>query len=237
MPRFISHLLNFFFPRTCYVCRGDVPVPDSYPICRSCRLAIPKWPGLICQTCGIPLPDGGAHCYFCLSHKRRFQACRSAGIYEGPLKTCLLLLKYNGKESLAKPLGDMMADEWVHWPELHEADTVMSVPLHFWQKHRRTYNQSDLLAKAFCGKTNLPWIKNILFRKKMTRSQTRLKREDRFENMEGAFGLRDHEAVRGKTVLLIDDVCTTGATLDACAHTLRTGGARKVYAMTVARQV
>jgi ComF family protein len=134
-------------------------------------------------------------------------------------------------------LGRWLAKEGTFLEELRPVDAVMAVPLHFWRKHRRGYNQSELLADAFCRETGLLHLKSVLRRKKLTRSQTELGRGERFENVAGAFTIRHPERIRGKSVLLVDDICTTGATLEACARVLREAGARQVNALTVARQI
>jgi ComF family protein len=118
-------------------------------------------------------------------------------------------------------------------------DGVLPVPLHFWRHTWRGYNQAELIAQIFCKKTGLPLMENVLARRRRTRPQTTLRREERVHNVTGAFKVEVNAvgaAVRGKRILLLDDVCTTGATLDACAQALKDAGAHSVSALTVARQ-
>lgn len=234
---YFSKALNFLFPRTCVVCRRDVSERAAFAVCDSCWDDIPRWDGLICEICGLPLPDGGSRCFHCRRYARAFRFCRSAALYEGVVRTCLKLLKYNGREFLAKPLGRLMAERFAEWPELQRIEGVVPVPLHFWRKHGRGYNQSELLAKSFCASTGISLAEGVLKRLRATRTQTELKREDRFLNVENAFAVRRADAVRGRSLLVVDDVCTTGATLEACARALKTAGARQVCALTVARQI
>lgn len=237
MKLFWKELFNFLFPRTCGVCKADVPAEAEFSLCGVCRAAVPRWDGLVCVICGVPLRDGGERCFVCRSTARGFQRCRSVGLYEGVLKTALKRLKYEGKDYLAAPLGAMLAEDWAGRPEFTRVDRVVPVPLHFWRQRGRGYNQAELLARAFSAWTGVPLAAKALKRRQMTRSQTDLDREARRENVRDAFRVRDYEEIIGKQILLIDDVCTTGATLDACARALRRAGAKRVLAMTVARQV
>lgn len=234
-PSLAARVLDVFFPRACAVCRNDVPAEGEFSLCDGCRAAVSRWEGFLCEVCGVPLPDGGARCHAC-RRGRVFRLCRSAGLYEGVLKDCLWRLKYEGKESLAAPLGRLLAESWASVPGWARVDAVTYVPLSFWREHRRGFNQARLLAEAFARETTVPLLIGILRKTRATRSQTLLHREERLDNVSGAFEVRDGAAVRGKSILLIDDVCTTGATLDACAAVLKKTGARRVDALTVARQ-
>jgi len=232
----LRSVLHFLFPRSCRHCGQDVPAASQDALCDSCYAGLPRWDGLICQCCGEPLPDGGARCFVCRRRRRAFRVCRSAGLFEGALRDLLLQLKYGGKDYLAGTLGRLLVDELARHRELFMADGVVPVPLHFWRRWRRGYNQAALLAHALSKKTGLPVIEGAVERRRPTRSQTNLKRERRVINVWGAFQVRDKTRVKGKSLLLVDDVCTTGATLEACARALRHAGAKSVSALTVARQ-
>ncbi len=235
----IDRSLDFVFPRTCAVCEGDLSSGAAEPeaICESCVDGFPRWQGLSCRVCGLPLPDGGARCWTCRRNRRAFRFCRSAGLYEGGLRKGLWGLKYAGRDVLARPLGRFLAAAWRERPELARVQGVVPVPLHFLRRHARGYNQSLLLAESFCRETGLPLWDGVLARRRWTRSQTRLGREDRHANVSEAFRVRRPEMVRGRIPLLIDDVCTTGATLESCGTVMRLAGAKWVAALTVARQV
>lgn len=226
--------LGFFFPRTCGVCGRDLP-SEADPLCALCVGAFPRWAGFSCRVCGIPLPDGGARCDACRRSRRSFRFCRSGGLYDGPLREALLRLKYGAREALARPLGRWLALRWRERPELGKVDVVTAVPLHFLRRHARGYNQSERLARSFAAAVGLPYLE-ALRRTRWTRPQTRLGRDARKENVAEAFRVALPESVAGKRFLLIDDVCTTGATLDAAAGVLRRAGARWVAALTAARQ-
>jgi len=232
----LRFLLNILFPRTCAGCRGDVPWGEDHSLCASCRDALPRWYGLTCIVCGLPLPDGGARCSECRRRRRAFRFLRSALLYEGSAGKIIKAFKFGGRQDLAVPLGRLVSECWREEPRLGAADLVLPVPLHWRRERSRGYNQAAALARVFAGRTGLPMRANVLKRRRATKPQTSLGREDRRENVREAFVVRHPNAVRGKTVLLIDDVCTTGATLEACARALKAAGARRVGAMTAARQ-
>jgi ComF family protein len=181
------------------------------------------------------LPDGGARCGDCRGRRRAFKLLRSAGVYEGSLQKLIKKFKYGGREDLARPLGRMLVDLWREQPRLGPVDAVVPVPLHWLRERGRGYNQALVLAEYFGRKTGLPVVRALARRR--SPSQTELRREERLENVRDAFRAARPELARGKSLLLVDDVCTTGATLEACARALKAAGARRVAALTVARQV
>ena len=129
-----------------------------------------------------------------------------------------------------------MAHRFGMLPELAGVNLVIPVPLFTSRQKKRGYNQSELLARAFCQKTGFALDAKSLVRVRDTGSQTKLGRQERVSNMNGAFAVKKPAAVKGKTVLLIDDVATTGSTLEACAQALRSAGAKRVLAYTFARE-
>jgi ComF family protein len=159
---------------------------------------------------------------------------RAIGHYEGTLKEIVHALKYSGRHSLARPLAERMCQ--LGSELLEDVDCVVPVPLHWRREYQRGFNQAREIARH----VGLPVV-DVLVRRRATRAQVELAADRRRANVAGAFGLRHNWfrgcAVRGKTVLLIDDVSTTGATLNACAMVLRDAGASDVYALTAARVV
>lgn len=135
---------------------------------------------------------------------------------------------------MAEFLGERMAQEFIKHPELTPIDWVVPVPLHPKKRRMRGYNQSQLLAESFCKRTGLSLRGEVLLRQRDTLSQAHLKRQERLINMLGAFAALPD--VKGKRILLIDDVATTGATLEGCAAALKQAGAKQVMAFTLARE-
>jgi ComF family protein len=157
---------------------------------------------------------------------------RAAAVFEGAIRQAIHELKYGGQTELASPLAELMVTAWGNG--LFPVDCVTPVPLHPRRIRERGYNQATLIAEVFAQQTNLPILADALVRSRMTESQTSLGAFARRKNVDGAFTARP-PMVRGRSILLVDDVCTTGSTLQACADALRQGGASQVYAMTVAR--
>ncbi|MBL8023918.1 MAG: ComF family protein [Elusimicrobia bacterium] len=228
--------LDLVFPRSCGVCRGDLS-GDDQSLCGPCQKNFPRWTGLACRVCGTPLPDGGARCAVCRGRRRSFRFCRSAGLYEGSLRQAILLFKYGRREEIAVPLGECLAETFRSRPELHRAERVVPVPLHFIKRHARGFNQSERLARVFAGLTGLRLESDLLVRHRWTWAQAGLGKEKRKTNVQGAFVVRHPEGIKNQRVLLIDDVCTTGATLESCARALKEAGAVRVDALTLARDV
>lgn len=208
-------------------------------MCAACRANVIAVGTRCCQRCGKPLPDGGAHCYHCRGSKAgkyRCQIIRSALVFGPQVRAVVHAFKYASRTHLAEELANYMAAQWPLYPQLAQAQVLVAVPLHRKKRRSRGYNQSELLAQALGRRLHLPVDNALLERVRNTPSQTEFGREGRLQNMQGAFACRLPQRVKGKTVLLIDDVATTGATLEGCAEALKSVGARRVMAYTLARE-
>ena len=234
-----KYALHVLFPRTCFSCGKDLPYQAQTPLCVTCENGLTLPGPLICQRCGVVLKSGGAHCFHCRGSKADTYKCkiiRSACNFNEFSRGLVYALKYQGADYVAPYMGSVMAQRFGMLAELSGANLVIPVPLFKKRYQQRGYNQSELLASAFCKQTNLPLDTASLIRVRDTGSQTKLGRAARVTNMTGAFEVKNVAAVKGKTVLLIDDVATTGSTLEACAQALRSAGAKRVMAYTFARE-
>jgi ComF family protein len=220
----------------CAACDRPLDEPTRGPVCQQCWNGIVPITPPICETCGDPLPSWRV---ISLSHRccprcrRRGTLVNRAGAigeYAGTLRTIVHALKYDGRRSVAKPLAARLT---IHAADvLDGADCVVPVPLHRSRKRARGFNQAAEIAR------HLPVpVQHALERVRATSSQTDLPAARRHANVRNAFALRRRQDVRGRIVVLVDDVSTTGATLDACARVLLDGGAREVRALTAARVV
>jgi ComF family protein len=223
-----QHLLDLLFPPRCGGCRAA-----GFLLCSTCLGEIARRGRQRCQRCCLP-GDNQA----CRQCRRRWQALgglQAVAAYEEPLRRCIQQLKYQGQTRLAGPLGQLLAATYRAYG-LH-ADLVIPVPLHAERQRRRGYNHACLLADACARQLGLPLAATLLERIRPTAAQVGLSPSERLQNVAGAFRCRPTAGtppLQGRVVLLIDDVCTTGATLDACAAALRESGATAVYALVLA---
>jgi ComF family protein len=171
-------------------------------------------------------------CPHCRHAPLEINGIRSAVIFEGPIREAIHHLKYNGRTSLAEPLGELLIEYWRANPL--PADLIVPVPLHQARLRERGYNQSTLLGERLARASGLPLVESALRRVKATVPQITLTAAQRQANVQDAFEARA-ELVQGQRVLLIDDVCTTGSTLEACQRALKRAGAQSVWALTLAR--
>jgi len=171
---------------------------------------------------------------------------RSSSTFEGALKELIHHFKYRGKDYLSDELSLFLLRTWEKHSELQESEVVLPVPLHSGRLRERGYNQSLLLAKKFVslvqesgrpsfGIGRIVVLQDILVRVKKSASQTELSREERIRNVESLFRVKDPTAIYEKKVLLIDDVCTTGSTLNECSKILKEAGAKEILGLTLAR--
>jgi ComF family protein len=171
-------------------------------------------------------------CSLCRREPLQIDGIRSVAYFEGTLREVIHHFKYYNKQDLAIPLGKLMGDYWEKNPL--PAEIIVPVPLHVDRLRERGYNQAALLAREFGRSTGLPISENSLVRVRATRPQVELSVQERKENVCDAFRCSSAE-LKDRRVLLIDDVCTTGATLEACSIALRQADVRSVWALTLAR--
>lgn len=208
------------------------------PVCRSCLKAPEPFSAeFFCISCRTPFQNGfpldsEGRCALCRSGLRGFDAAYCYGSYEGVLRQLIHLFKYTKIPTLARPLSDFLA---AALPRDEGFDTVVPVPLHWWRRWQRGFNQSELLAREIARRTGLPFCR-ALRRARATATQAGLSHGARRRNVAGAFhARRPAAALRGRNVLLIDDVMTTGSTAAACALALKRAGADRVTLLTAAR--
>ena len=211
---------------------------SSAPVCAGCLEALRPLPDVrACELCGMPFEEaavlqGTTRCGACLAEMPAFNRARSFGVYEGTLRRLIHLLKYERMQPLAKPLADVMA---VTMESLPTPDLLVPVPLFRTRQWRRGFNQALTLSRGIARRTGIPLDKQAVRRRRDTQPQAGLSYAERRRNVAGAFVVSQRGRVAGKVILVIDDVMTTGATLDACARSLKTAGAKSVFALTVAR--
>ena len=219
-------MLDWLFPPSCVNCQAP-----GVELCETCKEKINTLTGRLCPVCGIPQRTY-AECGLCQQTPPAFETLRSWAVYDGVVKAMVHALKYHGRLSMALPLGQYLADYYttLNW----EVDLIVPVPISPRRQRQRGYNQAAAIARSFQRIAAIPIKINALGRLKHTISQVGLNVKDRFENVNGAFW-SDPKHVKEKRILVIDDVCTSSATMRACAEALKKAGASKVYGLTVAR--
>ena len=230
-------IVNFLFPVTCVVCGNDLPYDDYYRICDECAGKIKLIDGHYCKKCGLDLPDGGEHCYSCVKKPNYyFENIRAACVYKDVAKNLIHKLKYSEREYINRIIGRMMERTAVAVAAETNVDYIVFVPMHKLKEYLRGYNQAELIARKISEVINKPILKGLR-RGRITKAQYRLKKDERQENVAGCFKLKENMkyVVKGKNLLLIDDVCTTCATMNECSKVLRRAGAAKVYGLAFAR--
>jgi ComF family protein len=246
--------LDILFPRRCAACRVFLPAPERHSpvdameaftaavsrvLCRTCAARLVPLTGPICTRCGKPFigPDQPDHrCGDCLRKSPAFATARAFGIYDGPLMALIRRLKFDRRLELAEPVGRLLgcARERA-WPEAI-FDRVTVVPLHPRRFRKRGYNQVMLPIRRWTGFAGGAVLDRELLRRiRHTPPQSGLGRAEREQNIRGAFAVRPGCRLTGERILLVDDVYTTGATVNACAAVLVSAGAGRVDVLTIAR--
>ena len=224
MKKFFNFIISMIFPRTCSLCGKTLHFTAKENICSNCLEKIPKLEGLICHKCSLPLPDGGATCSDCKTNKDiYFEVLKSPYIYSAQMKKLIKNLKYSRKTFLAKDLSAKLAEFIIKENIDKNTDVVVPVPMHWFKKWKRGYNQAELIAQNVAKVINKP-VCNALIRTKYTKPQFNLKKQERYENLANMFDLNKKyiDIIKGKRILLIDDIATTCSTANQCAKVLKT---------------
>jgi len=227
-------VLSLIYPYQCLICHRALPLSYHYPLCFSCEEEIIFLEReTLCEICGRPLASG--LCNECKQEKNSFDLLRSVAIYEGIWREIIHHYKYHGKFYLSTFLSQKLFQMYTQERALQESDFIIPVPEHFLDRIKRGYHQTYLLAKFLGKKTGKSVITAFLRKPKRIPSQTGLPARKRKSNVRGAYQVKPGKKLRGRKVLLIDDVFTTGATINECAKQLKKNGVAKVYALTLAR--
>ena len=235
-----EQILNCFLPPRCLRC-GKV-LKQNTGLCRQCIEEIHFITEPYCHKCGHPFDfleehNGQLLCGRCLKTKRSvFRLSRSAFAYDDASKNLILSFKFHDKTENAKLLAQMM---FVAGSDIFAAgvDVIMPVPLHYTRLVKRRYNQSALLAQELSKLSGIKADNLSLVRHKKTKPQVELSGMERQRNVRNVFSVKNQTTVKGKRVLLIDDVLTTGATLRECAKALRQAGAKSIDTLTAGRVI
>ena len=246
MVKYIKEgLLNLIFPLDCKICEKPIRESKGYSICEDCFKDIKLIDRPYCVKCGKPFlistdlfkQDREILCVDCKRKKYSFEFARSIGVYLGILKECIHLFKYYGEKKLAEPFGKLLIDYLIKNQEFKKGiDLIVPVPLHKNDLKRRGFNQSILLSRTIGNYFSIP-VEEILIKKKLTSSQVNLSKKEREKNILRAFSIERIEEIKDKNVLILDDIFTTGSTVEECARELKKAKARNIFVLTLARSV
>lgn len=243
--KLLRSLMDLVYPPRCGVCHaflgkdGEIFAGVEIDLCRPCLSSFTEANSPLCHFCGRPFGSGGGEdhaCADCLEARPCFDIARAPYLYEGPLMTAVHELKYGRKAYLARSLGPLLASYAVTWLGSPAGKLlVLPVPLHPRRLRDRGFNQSLLLARYVASSLNADLDCLSLRRTRFTQPQTGLTGEERKKNVRKAFGVVAKTGLKGKSLLLIDDVATTGSTLNECARVLKKAGVKEVCCLVLAR--
>mgnify|MGYP001005244782 CR=1 FL=1 len=237
-PRLVAPVLDLLFPPRCETC-AQLGRP---PLCAECQAQIVFGLPPYCRLCGTLLPATAAPglCGDCRQERRYYDAARSVGVHCGPLRRAILQYKFNNRRALAGPLAELLATRLREEPTfpsplpVSRLDCLVPIPLHVSRRRWRGFDQALQLCQRLSPLLGLPLEARALVRVRATRPQVQLSPRERHQNMRGAFAVQG-DRLRGRRVLLVDDVYTTGATANCAAQACRLGGAAEVYVLTLSR--
>jgi len=241
---YIGRILgDFFFPPRCPGC-GDLirfenrssyhkGKPETRAFIHKKCLKKIRFIDSYCRRCGTPVSSGKTFCERCEDGRRSFDEGRAVMIYENEMRKAMAEVKYHSNREYCNYFVFAAANRLGEWIRSKNIDCIVPVPVHAEKKRERGYNQAEVLSKRLSEYIGIPVRTDVLIRTVNTRAQKELTPEERRMNLMGAFGIQ--EKLRpGSRALLVDDIYTTGATMDICAMTLKTdGGAAAVYALSI----
>ena len=225
-------VLSLFFPRRCPVCQ-DIVSPPGERICPECREKISFVREPLCKKCGKEIANWETeYCYDCTRHRRSFYEGISLMRYDKVGKATMQGFKYHGRQEYGAYYIEEILAKYGEKIRSWHADAVIPVPAHKSRERKRGYNQAEILARELSRKTGIPELKKVLLRTRKTAAQKNLGSRERFYNLQQAMSVRDYPEW-ARTVILIDDIYTTGSTAEACTRALLAAGANRVYLITI----
>ena len=225
-------VINLFIPPVCLICHEALAEGKSV-LCEACTLQLNTISSNYCPKCGTPMPEEA--CDTCAQTEFSFDFARSVFRYSEGMKQLIHELKYNRRLKVAGFLAEGMVEYLQAHPEFKDFDSISAVPLHTVRKRERGFNQSELIARHIARRLNLHYISPVQ-RSRYTSSQTRLHRDDRLGNLKGAFKPeRKTPKLLNRRIILVDDIFTTGSTINEVSGVLKASGSLQVAGLTAAR--
>jgi ComF family protein len=233
-------ILDLLYPPVCLECQTPLDNPANQFFCKKCWSNVEYIGDNICLTCGVPIADISSlqtgKCENCRLSKPAYDSLRSVAKYEGAIRTAVHSLKFKYKTKLAPFLGEMLLNFYRENYQQGQFDMIVPIPLHWLKKWMREFNQSELLSNYVGSEIGCPVESKILKRKRYTKPQSRIKgRRAKFKNIYNAFKVKDPSKVQSKKIFVIDDIMTTGVTVNEASRVLKEAGAAEVHALVLTR--
>jgi ComF family protein len=232
--------IDLLYPRNCQLCGTPQCESDVGVLCHGCRERVPGIAPPFCERCALPFDGvvtGTFRCGYCRDLEFHFERAVAGCRAKGVARDCIHRFKYDRALYFGQHLVEWIVNAGRQWIVWEAVDVIVPVPLHPRKKRHRQFNQAEYLAEGVGQAFGKPVACRAVRRVRDTTTQTRLDAAARRDNLRRAFAVREMDAVQGRRVVLVDDVFTTGATLDACARVLNEAGAANVVVLTVARGV
>ncbi|WP_058485998.1 ComF family protein [Defluviitalea phaphyphila] len=226
----IDIILNIIYPPKCIFCNTIIPIQKEKGICDDCKKSLPFIKEKVCQKCGKPIDNIEERntCFDCIKYPPIYDKGWALLVYEGIVRDMIYRFKYGGHKEYAVYLGVLMANKIKNENIKEKFDLIIPIPMHLKKKRIRGYNQSEELAKIISKQLKIPIDITILTRIKETKPQSGLSITQRKNNLKKAFKIKQNTDLKGKKILLIDDIYTTGSTINTCANILKKKGVKKV---------
>lgn len=234
---YMNAFLDLIYPSEtiCYMCGGTLEKDAKYSLCKNCYNNLPFISEHHCTKCGTSLKmvESEPICEQCKKSDYYFDRAISVVEYKKDIKRLIYKFKYSDHTYLATTIGPMMAHKIKQ--EGTEADIIIPVPLYKNKEKERGFNQAVLLSRQISGETNIPLNADTLIRTKNTKVMYNLTRKERLENVRDAFRIINQDAIINKNIILVDDIFTTGSTVNSCSKELMENGAKSVTVLTFAK--
>jgi competence protein ComFC len=238
LRRFINILVDIIYPKICLACKSKLREQSCIEtiVCAECWEKIKKNLPPFCQCCGRHLEKFTSKiCPTCLRKQQHFDRAFSPCVYEGVIKELVHAFKYRNKDYLGLTLSRLMTEFIKEYNvPVDLLDNIIPIPLHKTRLREREFNQAEVLSNYISKEFRKTVLSNILMRHRYTKTQTGLKDNLRLLNVKGSFSIKQSENIRGKNILLVDDVLTTGSTASEAAYALKNAGANIVFVLTLA---
>ncbi len=229
---FLSAVFDLIFPPVCLHCNRRIVRQTEY-LCSECEADLHLLTNIQCPVCGFPIQD--QICFYCQENEILFDRAVSIYEYKGPIRTLIHYLKFGDMPGIAGYLSEKALLFLERNKIFMDSNIITAIPLHSVRKRQRGYNQSSLIAQHIAGKMKWCFRTDILFRKKATVPQANLIKAKRRKNVEQAFSIKKLVDLKQQNILLLDDVFTTGATVQAACRELKKAHPGKIYVLTIGR--